>query len=79
VDPSHSAGQRTVGVDGLSEIQQATAMGVIVGANMVLVDFHPEPSKALVDAAQALRLEEMKGFLDDVKVVRDTYLRRALV
>jgi 3-deoxy-7-phosphoheptulonate synthase len=79
VDPSHSAGQRTVGVDGLSEIQQATAMGVIVGANMVLVDFHPEPSKALVDAAQALRLEEMKGYLDDVKVVRDTYLRRARV
>lgn len=77
IDPSHSAGQRSIGADGLTDIHQATAMGVIVGANMVLVDFHPKPETALVDGAQALRLEELPAFLEDVKRVRDAYLRRA--
>jgi 3-deoxy-7-phosphoheptulonate synthase len=76
VDPSHSAGRRTVSPDGLTEIHHATAEGVIVGANMVLVDFHPRPEIAIVDAAQALRLEELPAFLEDVRLVRETYLRR---
>jgi 3-deoxy-7-phosphoheptulonate synthase len=54
-----------------------TAQGVIAGANMVLVDFHPEPSKALVDGPQALRLEELPFFLEDVQIARDAYLQRA--
>ena len=77
VDPSHSAGRRTLSTDGLTEIHHATAEGVIVGANMVLVDFHPNPEKALVDGAQALTLEELPAFLDDVQLVRETYLRRS--
>ncbi len=31
------------------EIFHATAQGIIAGANMVLVDFHPVPQNALVD------------------------------
>jgi 3-deoxy-7-phosphoheptulonate synthase len=43
---------------------------------MVLVDFHPEPGKALVDGPQALLLRELPWFLDDIALARETYLRR---
>jgi len=76
IDPSHSAGRRTMNPDGLSEIHHATAQGVILGANMVLVDFHPRPETALCDGPQALTLEELPAFLEDVNVVREAYLRR---
>jgi len=48
----------------------------VAGANMVLVDFHPHPEKALVDGPQALLLSELAPFLDDVALARETYLRR---
>lgn len=76
VDPSHSAGRRSFAADGLSDIHNATAEGVILGANMVLVDFHPEPHKAMCDGPQALTLEELPSYLEDVRLVRETYLRR---
>ncbi len=76
IDPSHSVGSRDRAPDGLLEVQHVTAQGVIAGANMVLVDFHPEPSKALVDGPQALLLDELPGFLEDVAIAREAYLRR---
>lgn len=76
VDPSHSSGRRTVNPDGLTDIHHATAEGVIQGANMVLVDFHPQPEKALCDGPQALTLDELPAFLADVQVVREAYLKR---
>ena len=80
IDPSHSVGQKEMSPDGLSDILHATAQGVIAGANMVLVDFHPAPEKALCDGPQALLLEEMDTFLKDVAIVREAYeKRRALV
>ena len=63
--------------DGLLEIFHTTAQGIIAGANMVLVDFHPAPSKALVDGPQALRLEELPIFLEDVHITREAYLKRS--
>jgi len=77
IDPSHSVGARTAGPDGLLDVFQVTAQGVIAGANLVLVDFHPEPAKALVDGPQALLLKELPEFLEDVKIARDAYLHRA--
>jgi 3-deoxy-7-phosphoheptulonate synthase len=62
--------------DGLLEIFHATAQGIIAGANMVLVDFHPVPQKALVDGPQALYLDELPIFLEDVHLARETYLKR---
>jgi len=53
-----------------------TAQGVIAGANMVLVDFHPQPEDALCDGLQALRLHELQGFVRDAALVRETYERR---
>ena len=50
--------------------------GLIAGANMVLVDFHPAPAKALCDGPQALLLEELGTFLEDAAIVRQAYERR---
>jgi 3-deoxy-7-phosphoheptulonate synthase len=77
IDPSHSVGTRARSSDGLLDIMHVTAQGVIAGANMILVDFHPEPSAALVDGPQALRLEELPKFLEDVRIVREVYEKRA--
>lgn len=77
VDPSHSVGSRAASPDGIFDAFHVTAQAVIAGANMVLVDFHPDPSKALVDGPQALRLDELPYFLEDVAIARDAYLKRA--
>ncbi len=76
IDPSHSVGRRAVGPDGILDIAHATAQGVIAGANMVLVDVHPEPAKALCDGPQALLLEELPRFLEDVAIARRAYEER---
>jgi 3-deoxy-7-phosphoheptulonate synthase len=76
IDPSHSVGIRAMAPDGLPDIFHVAAQGVIAGANLVLTDVHPEPAKALVDAGQALTLEELPRFIDDCLLVRETYLKR---
>ena len=77
VDPSHSVGTRARAPDGLLDIFHAVAQGVIAGANMILVDFHPEPARALVDGAQALLLSELPHFLADIAIARDACEKRA--
>jgi 3-deoxy-7-phosphoheptulonate synthase len=77
IDPSHSVGSRDRSPDGILDIMHVTAQGVIAGANLVLVDFHPEPGRALVDGPQALRLEELEWFLSDVRLARSAYESRA--
>lgn len=77
VDPSHAVGCRRSGPEGILDVMHATAQGVIAGANMVLVDFHPSPNQALVDGPQALLLAELPKFLEDVQIVRDAYQKRA--
>jgi 3-deoxy-7-phosphoheptulonate synthase len=76
IDPSHSIGARSRGPEGILDVMHVTAQGVIAGANMILVDFHPEPTKALVDGPQALLLEELPQFLEDIKIVRNAYEQR---
>lgn len=76
IDPSHSVGTRDAAPDGIMDVIHATAQGLIAGANMVLVDFHPVPSKALVDGPQALLLEELPMFLEDVQIAHDAYQKR---
>ena len=76
IDPSHSVGSRDTAPDGLLDIQHVTAQAVIAGANMILVDFHPAPTKALVDGPQALTLDELPGFLEDVAIAREAYEKR---
>ena len=76
IDPSHSVGSREYAPDGIPDVFHVTAQGVIAGANMILVDFHPVPKKALVDGPQALLLEELPWFLDDVTIARAAYEKR---
>ncbi len=76
IDPSHSVGTRAADPEGILDIMHVTAQGIVAGANMVLVDFHPAPEKALVDGPQALRLEELPYFLEDVRIAREAYQKR---
>jgi 3-deoxy-7-phosphoheptulonate synthase len=76
IDPSHSVGSRERSPDGILDAMHVTAQGVIAGANMVLVDFHPKPSKALVDGPQALLMDELPLFLADVAIAREAYEKR---
>ena len=76
IDPSHSVGSRAVAPDGLLDVFHATAQGVVAGANGVLVDFHPRPEEARCDGPQALLLEELPRFLEDVRITREAYEAR---
>jgi len=76
IDPSHSVGTRDVAPEGILDVFHVTAQGVIAGANMILVDFHPAPSKALVDGPQALHMDELDYFLEDVQLARQAYEKR---
>ncbi|SFM18540.1 3-deoxy-7-phosphoheptulonate synthase [Marinobacter zhejiangensis] len=76
IDPSHSVGSREHAPDGILDVMHATAQGVIAGANMVLVDFHPKPELALVDGPQALLMEELPAYLEDIKLCHETWQKR---
>jgi 3-deoxy-7-phosphoheptulonate synthase len=76
IDPSHSVGSRQAAPDRILDMMHVTAQGVLAGANMVLVDFHPAPPKALVDGPQAMLLNELPYFLEDVQIAREAYLQR---
>lgn len=73
VDPSHSVGRLEYAPDGLPDIFHVVGQGVITGANMVLIDFHPHPDTALCDGPQALTLGELPRFLHYVDVIRRAY------
>lgn len=76
IDPSHSVGTRSRAPEGILDVMNITAQGVVAGANMILVDFHPAPEKALVDGPQALLLKELPHFLEDVRIAREAYEKR---
>ena len=76
IDLSHSVGKKGIAPEGISDIAHVTAQAVVAGANMVLVDIHPTPETAMCDGPQALTLEELPNFLEDVKLSRDLFLRR---
>jgi 3-deoxy-7-phosphoheptulonate synthase len=69
-------GKKVCATDGLLDIHHATAQGVIAGANMILVDFHPRPEFALCDGPQALLPHELAPFLEDIRICREAYLAR---
>jgi 3-deoxy-7-phosphoheptulonate synthase len=73
VDPSHSVGRMDAAPDHLPDIFHVTGQGVIAGASMVLVDFHPEPKTALCDGPQALTLEQLPLLMHYIARVRKAY------
>ena len=79
IDPSHSVGTRDKSPDGIMDIMHSTSQGIIAGANMVLVDFHPVPSEALVDGPQALTLNELPEIKQDTIISREAYEKRVAI
>jgi 3-deoxy-7-phosphoheptulonate synthase len=76
IDPSHSVGGRVQGPDRLLDLHHVTAQGVIAGANMVLIDFHPKPAEAMCDGPQAMHVDELEHFVRDTMLVRRCYEER---
>jgi 3-deoxy-7-phosphoheptulonate synthase len=76
IDPSHAIGIKGASRDGISDIYHATAQGIVSGANMVLVDFHPNPREAVVDSQQAISIHDLGWFLEDIHITRMAYERR---
>lgn len=76
VDPSHSVGTRDRDPGRVMDLVHAAAQGVVAGANMVLVDFHPDPPKALVDGPQAMLLDELPRFVEDMQNCHALYHAR---
>jgi 3-deoxy-7-phosphoheptulonate synthase len=66
-------GRAAAAPDGLPDIYHVTGQGLIAGASMVLVDFHPRPELALCDGPQALTLDELGPFVEYCRRVRETY------
>ena len=73
IDPSHSVGHLDKAPDGLPDIFHAIGQGIIAGATMVLVDFHPHPELALCDGPQALTLSHLEPLQSYIAAVRRTY------
>jgi len=73
IDPTHSVGRLDVAPDGLPDIFHAVGQGVIAGATIVLVEFHPHPEQALCDGPQALTLDRLPHLLRYARQVRAAY------
>jgi 3-deoxy-7-phosphoheptulonate synthase len=73
VDPSHATGRLDLDPEGIPEIFHAIGQGVIGGASMVLVDFHPDPKTALCDGPQALTLEQLPILAAYTERIRAAY------
>jgi 3-deoxy-7-phosphoheptulonate synthase len=73
VDPSHSVGRFKIAPDGIPESFHAAGQGILSGACMVLVDFHPHPAKALCDGPQALTFDWLSKLERYVTKVRSAY------
>jgi 3-deoxy-7-phosphoheptulonate synthase len=73
IDPSHSVGRMDVAPDGLPDIFHVVGQGVIAGASMVLIDFHPAPQTALCDGPQALSPAELPRLLRYIETVRHAF------
>jgi 3-deoxy-7-phosphoheptulonate synthase len=73
IDPSHSVGRPDLAPDGLPDIFHVIGQGVIAGATLVLVDFHPTPRDALCDGAQALLPCQLGQLVEYVRRVRQAY------
>jgi len=73
VDPSHGVGRMDRAPDGLPDVFHVVGQGIIAGASMVLVDFHPRPSEALCDGPQALTPDRLAVLLECVRRTRATY------
>lgn len=64
-DPSHGTGAS-------SRVQSMSLACVAAGANGLLIEIHPQPTKALSDSAQAISFEAFTNLKQQVDIVRET-------
>ena len=72
VDPSHGTGLRS------AVIPMARA-AVAAGADGILVEVHPDPSRARSDGEQSLHLPEFRRLLEELRPVAEAVGRRLLI
>lgn len=60
IDPSHAAGKREY-------VRALTLAALAAGADGVIIEVHPEPSKALSDGRQSLHFDEFTELMQDVR------------
>ncbi len=60
IDPSHAAGK-------LEYVLPLAKAAVAVGADGIIVESHPQPIKALSDAAQQIPCTDLKKFIDELR------------
>lgn len=63
VDPSHSGGRRDL-------VFNLSCAGIAVGANGLMIEVHYNPAEALVDAQQAITLDELKEIITTCQKIR---------
>lgn len=63
-DPSHGTGQA-------SRVEALSLAAVAAGANGLLIEVHPNPSKALSDAYQAVSFDNFKSIASKVEAIRE--------
>ena len=63
VDPSHAVGVR----DMVIPLAKASK---VVGAHGIMVEFHPEPEKALSDGPQALYYNQLESLMKDLRNIK---------
>lgn len=79
VDPSHAVGNYACDLDNIPDIYNVSAQAAIAGANMLLVDVHPHPGSSLVDAKQAISLDDLPLYIEDIRLCREVYLQRKVL
>lgn len=62
IDPSHAAGVREL-------VPPLALAAKAVGADGIIVEFHPEPEKALSDGPQALRFPQFAKLMSDLRKI----------
>jgi chorismate mutase/prephenate dehydratase len=62
IDPSHAAGTRDL-------VPPLALAAKAVGADGIIVEFHPEPEKALSDGPQALRFPQFEKLMADLRKI----------
>jgi len=62
VDPSHAAGHR-------EWVESLALSGVACGADGLLIETHPDPSRALSDGPQAVPLSEFPALVEKARRV----------
>lgn len=62
VDPTHAAGRKDI-------IPTLAKASVAIGADGLLIEVHHNPKEAKCDADQALLPEELKGLMDELKLI----------